>query len=174
MRAEDMAKGVRAVMSITEVKAIETALIEQLAPFPPAERELSPLFNILVALRSARERCEARRSARRMREQEVKRRAQQRALEQIHRSVDGYNVIARMGDWIDMADHPDRRLWVNARVAGEDRQAEIKRDAWCVVVCNPDLGSDNVTVGTDISPSGAVSDIDETARRIIARENPPT
>lgn len=173
MRAEDMAKGVRAVMSITEVKAIEDAMIAQLAPLPPTERERSPLFGILGALRSARERCETRRISQQVRKSEDRRRAQQHAMGQIHRSVDGFNVIARMGDWIDMADHPDQRLWVNARVAGEDRQAEIRRDAWCVVVCNPDLGSDNVTVGTDISPSGAVSDIDETARRIIARETQP-
>lgn len=119
----------------------------------------------LTALRFKQAEAQARRDR-------PKREAARRAAREHHAEVDGYSVIGILGDWTDISESPDYRLWADLHHPDTvpREQGEVRRGVWRVFLSRGSGASDDLEVLlSDCTETAERAEIEELARRIITR-----
>lgn len=175
MKTHVLARGLRATFTATEFEIL-VDLAERgaaaLAHDPAAADRRQALAGALVddlaravdTLRMNRAQANAERAA--------ERRQAEAVLERKHfAQVDGFNVMADRGDWIDVSADPDFHQWADLRnpMTVAPAQAEIRRDAWRVYVTHGSATEDDFRVIGGCTETSDRAAIEPLARRMIAK-----
>lgn len=89
----------------------------------------------------------------------------------INLTINGLKISAEKGDWIDINPMPDSPVWGELTPERESLQAEIRRDAWRVLVLTP-MPYDSLCIASDCTKTGDAKEVEPLARRLVAGLNP--
>lgn len=173
MKTQVLARGLRATFTATEIETL-LDLAERGAAALAADRAASSrgqalagvvvddLARAVAELHSSRDRAGAQRAADRRQAQAVRDRKH-------FAQVDGFNVLADRGDWVDVSRDPDFRQWADLRnpMTIAPDQAEIRRDTWRVYVTQGSTTEDDFRVIGGCTETSDRAAIEPLVRRMI-------
>lgn len=174
MKTQVLARGLRATFTATEIETL-LDLAERgaadLARDPAAADRRQALAPVLVdelaravdTLRMNRAQANAERAADR-------RQAEAWRDRKHFAQVDGFNVLADRGDWVDVSRDPDFRQWADLRnpMTIAPDQAEVRRDTWRVYVTQGSTTEDDFRVIGGCTETSDRAAIEPLVRRMIA------
>lgn len=163
MKVQAMASALRVTLTLREARALQqlaNAGAEALNFMVPDQAdELTAMLDIGIHdLASKQAEARQRRKAKAERPQ---------FRPMINAVVDGFTICAELGDWIDISRVPDYYVWAEVSPEREGGQHEIRRNAWRILVLNPDRNGP-LHLASGCTETDRKDEVETLARKLVA------